>query len=395
MVWAVLWARALGFKESHRYVCEMVAERSLFNQPVEEWKTNCLREQSRISFFSSRREVLDRLQDLMDQVGFSHLQVYGPVEDKRLWQGRAQDTGLRTWEINGRFVVAQVLEGSPAEAAGVRVGDQILLAGGRAPLSRWQMQTAPGVFEFQRGSGVFRRNLIPEEVAIDHRPRWKELRPGVGLLKIESFRSEFFTSAAWREIVGNFSSSPGLIIDLRDNLGGNFVAMLRGLSPFLCDESGLDLGRLIQPRRDDDTSRAFEDQTGDAYQIRHIETYKEVPLKTFDAYGCYRGKVAVLVNRRTSSVAEIFAWNMGRRAHSILMGEPTSGETVLAVWYALPGLGAGYSFSIPEAIYETPDGAVLEGRGVEVSQGLFYDLNEALQGKDSWLERALKKLPSL
>lgn len=385
------WGRYQIFRSSHHSICELVAARSLFNKVnIHAWFNRCIQSESEVGWFTTKRDMLNHWQDLLNEVGVSHLNVYGPVEDKKLWQGRAKEVGLRAWTINGRFIVSDVFAGSPAERAGVKVGDQILRVGGEPIYTADQVSYGQGEYELVRDGENIEVNLVPEEISIDQSPNVKALNEakGYGLLKISSFRAGYFEAKKWKQIVNEFKRFDSLVIDLRDNSGGNFVAMLRAVSPFVCEPK--DLGRLFQPRREDERAAAFEDNILDQYQIAHIENYREVPLKPFISYGCYQGEVKILVNRRTSSVSEIFASALREAQDAEIIGEQTAGDVVVAIWYSIPHFGPGYTISIPEAIYETSTGESLEGKGLEVDTPAFYKLTDALKGQDSWIQHAIQ-----
>lgn len=389
--WSV--AQRKMHQEAYTYVCEMVADRSLFTEvSISKWRQECLSGKSDLGWLSPPEAVLSKLQEHLNKVGVSHLAVYGPVQDKRLWKGLARETGIRTWTVDGRFVVSEVIQDSAAERAGIRPGDVVHVAGGRPVLDTWQVQSATGPYILERDGKNFEVILQPTEISIDRRPMLTSLTDEVGHLRISSYRSEYFEKESWKNMAGEMMSYPKLVVDLRGNRGGNFVAMLRSLSPFICETR--DLGRWIQPRRTDETRSAFQDDIADLYQIRHMEAHREVPVHVFRDYGCYKGRVVVLVNRETSSVAEIFASALREGRGALVLGQKTAGDVVLAIWYGIPYLGQKYSLSIPEAIYENAEGTILEGHGLQPDENLFYILEEAIQGRDSWLLRAIERLRS-
>lgn len=329
---------------------------------------------------------MNELQWLLDEFEVSHLMIYDPVEDRRLWKGESVDTGLRTLSIDERFVVWKVLNKSVAQALGVLPGDEVLSVAGAKPHSNWQLQTVAGDYLLQRGDKKIHVALDPKPLVIDRSPELRGLSEGVGLLEISSFRAEYFGEKPWQEVLAGLNQFKKVVVDLRDNSGGNLVAMLRGLSPFICTEEKV--GLLSQPRRSQPIGPAPPDNLDEMAQIAFLEKYQEVPLKTFPTYGCFRGPVVVLVDGATASVSEIFAHAMMSRPLTRVLGRPTAGDVVLATWYNLPLLGPGYSLSIPEALYLTVNGESLEGGGVWPHAELNYVLAELLAGKDSWLLRA-------
>jgi C-terminal processing protease CtpA/Prc len=80
---------------------------------------------------------------------------------------------------------------------------------------------------------------------------------------------------------------------------------------------------------------------------------------------------------------------MRSRPQARVWGDSTRGDMLVGVWYALKLLGSGYTLSVPEATYLSPDGFEIEGHGVAPQRRLIYKLDEARRGQDSWLRTAL------
>lgn len=373
------------YKDTFTYICKLVEEKFVFhNETLETWTESCLQETQDLSFFISRTGLMRKVQLKLNQLGVSHLNLYDPKEDRRVWVGEAVDTGIRVRAINGRFVIYKIYEGSPAHRVGLLPGDEILYINEQPVYSLWQIQTSVGDFYLQRGEQSFTAHLIPEPIYIDDAPSIQDISSQVGLLRISSFRSQYFERQEWLEKIQQFKPYTHLIIDVRGNSGGDFVAMIRALSPFFCERTLI--GRLVQPRRQHRLAKELEDNIESIHQFNQLEEFSDIPLKTYKDYGCFRGSITVLMDEKTASVAEIFASAFFERDNSRVWGGPTAGDVLLAVWYDVPHLGAEYSLSIPEATFQTLDGQNLEGVGVWPEKLLFYDLEETLLGKDSFVE---------
>lgn len=374
-------------REVFRSVCDLTETNFYKSGPaLDEWVATCRRLAASVPTSLSARELADEIQNHMSRLDVSHFQIYSPAEDKKMWTGRAVDTGLRTRYVDDHLLVYRVLSESPAEKAGLRAGDEILQISGTEQVTPWGAQNRSGTFLISRGAKKWEVELEAAELSVDGAPQVLTLAPGLGLLEISSFRSEYFDGEEWRKKVAELKAFQHLIIDIRDNPGGNFVAMLRALSTFKCRE--VQVGQLLRPRSDGKHKEGFADNTEDAYQIDEIARYRSLALRTFENYGCFTGQVTVLINSDTSSVAEIFAHSFLSAPRSRVWGQPTSGDVVLAVWYDLPALGPGYSLSIPEAVYLTPNAEELERRGVSPEREIFYDLKEARRGLDTFIEKA-------
>lgn len=381
--------RAGVHRSVQNQICTLVAEKFYRNdEQLGEWSRRCHAGAGRIAWWWSRERFLREVQWLLDEFEVSHLMVYDPSEDRRLWHGEAVDTGLRPLLSDEKFVVWKVLDGSVAQEMGIRAGDEIRLINGEPPRSSWQVETATGDFTFGRGNEEIRMTLVPRPLVVDRSPQLIPLTPSAARLEISSFRTEYFERENWQAIANAMARFARIVVDLRENSGGNLVGMLRALSSFVCSEKKV--GVLSQPRRGEPVGPPIPDNLDEMAQLAMLESYREVPLLTYPSYGCYQGSVVVLVDRSTSSVSEIFADAMLARPNTKVWGRATAGDVVLATWYNLPFLGEGYSLSIPEALYLTPKGESLEGRGVWPERELTYKWDEARLGKDSWILRALE-----
>jgi carboxyl-terminal processing protease len=371
----------------YRAICDTTEDHFYRDdERLRQWLERCHLRASKISPFASADRLLFDIQNLMSEMQTSHFQIYNPVDDRRLWKGQSLDTGIRSRYIEDHLVIYRELNSSSAEAAGVRAGDEILRIPDAEQITPWGAQHHAGRFELQRAGRPLEVQLQPRELTVDSSPKVTHLPGNVGLVELSSFRSEFFERKAWQKFAQGLMPYSRLVIDVRDNSGGNFVAMLRALSTFLC--GGKSAGILLQPRKQFPGKNGFDDNTSDQYQMQELEQHRSVNLLTFADYGCYSKPVTVLIGPDTASVAEIFAYGFLHRPGGRVWGQPTAGDVLLAVWFDLDILGEGYNFSIPEAMYLTPDHKQLEGEGVFPQQELYHDLKTSLRGEDIWITKA-------
>ncbi len=374
-------------RDVYQSVCDLV-EQHFYRDDLhlDDWVSECHRRAALLPGFARSDTVLTDMQDLMNKMGVSHFKVYSPAEDRLLWTGESIDTGIRSRYVEDHLVVYRVVPDSAGAVAGVRAGDEILRISGTDQVTPWGAQHRSGHFLLQRRNQQLKVKLESRPLTPDYSPLLTKVTQATGVLEIPSFRSEFFARDRWMELVRKMRPYQHMIIDLRENSGGNFVAMLRALSPFMCGRKFI--GQLTQPRKKLPLKKEFDDNTDDRYQIDELDKYRDLGLWTFSNYGCFKGRVTVLISPETSSVAEIFADSFFYRAASRVWGQPSAGDVVLAVWYDLPLLGAGHSVSIPEAVYLNHQDKELEGQGIWPQRELFYELTSSLRGIDSWVEKA-------
>lgn len=385
-----VWINNLGrYREVFRSICDLTEEHFYkSDERLNQWVRDCRFRAANLPLNSTVDQLLESVQAQMSEMNISHFFIYNPVEDRKLWKGEAVDTGIRARYIEDLLVVYKVYPGSAAEAAKIKVGDEILELPGSDQVTPYGAQHRSGLFVIQRGTQTLKIEIEPRSLVIDSKPNLKDLGSGYALLEISSFRSEFFEPEEWKKLTAKLAAYRHVIVDIRENSGGNFVAMLRALSTFRCGQHLI--GEILQPRKSLANKERLDDITSDQYQIAELDKHRRIGLGTFSNYGCYKGQVTVLVSAETSSVAEIFAQALMNQPRSRVWGQPTAGDVVLAVWYDLPKLGPGYSVSVPEAVYLTTQGKELEGHGVYPERQLFYDLHLALKGQDSWIVEAMK-----
>jgi len=387
LVTAILFMRQSQFRDVFQFTCRMVAAKFYeHSEKLDQWAEDCEKESLTVSFFWGRDKLIRIIQRQLDQLGISHLMIYNPDEEKYLWKGQALDTGIRVRLIDGQFVVSEVLLNSGAAKVDVKPGDIVRTLDGKPVITLTTVQSGKGLFEFERGKKTYQAFIEPTELQVDSSPQIVDVGKGVGLLRISSFRSEYFDAENWKKQIEELKKFNRIVVDLRENSGGNFVAMLRALSPFMCESQIV--GELQMPRRKAEILKAIDDNTDDFYQIKVVEQYRAVGLQTFAGYGCLKQPVVVLTDAGTASVSEIFASAIHMRPKSQVWGASTRGDVVLAIWYNIPFFAKGYSLSIPEAQVVTYKGEMLEGKGVWPDRDLYYVMEDAVKGEDTWLLKA-------
>lgn len=353
-------------------------------------------------FLPSRNANAERINNRLQKLKVSHLSLYSPAELRAVWENIELKTGLKARIIEDKLIVFDIIPDSAAERAGFKVGDVIVAKDGDEMLSISDVEEAPerkALYVIERGGKRHVISMMPSEVTENLSPRVRRLRPGVSLLKVESFLPQYFDGEKWKRLVERFKGERLVVVDLRGNAGGSFPAMLRALSPFRCDAR--EIGALVRggTLSSDGEKNGVEDLRDDLDASRQIEQLSRAPviqLKSFKDYGCFWGKVIVLIDGETSSVAEIFAEALRARPRSRVWGQRSAGLVVVAEWFPIVGLGRPeFSLSLPIAgcvVYDLHGEAHdLEGEGVRPERALFYDLKTEMSGRDSWIEAALRR----
>lgn len=362
--------------------------------PVRSWLESCRFEAARLPVLLSKSETIQRINDELAALHVSHLTLYSPVENREIWENQGLDTGIRSRIVDAFLIVTGVLPQSPADQAGLQPGDVLASLNGETIPSAYDAQTGSGRFVIERAGEEFAVDLRPEELMEDMSPTLSSYGKDVGVLRISSFLSQYFDDNEWKALASRLGEFRRLVIDVRGNAGGSFPGMLRALSPFRCGQEligDIHHGKATGLRGETDLRNSLD--TGS--QLEQLHSAAVVHLRTFEGYGCFKGPVTVLMDSETSSVAEIFAQAFYSRPRSRIWGQPSAGQVVMAQWFTVTAFGGDdYSLSIPIAGYRTSDGAQLENQGIYPQKLLHYDVDLALEGRDSWLDDAASTFPN-
>jgi C-terminal processing protease CtpA/Prc len=397
-LWSFHFVKRSQAKTAIGQVCETVAT-NFFDttKNLREWATTC-RSESIKSL--SRCPTVDgycissALNQSFSLLESSHLFISVPEASRRFYRHEALANGLKLRWIADKIVVLDVYKGSPADGSGVQLGDVVISVDDEKPLTLSQVQRAHKLvvdrlgekLEFQLEMGTFQ---------MDHTPRITPIGPGKAVLRISSFEGQFedkdlFDEQFVKTLFAQLRDYKGVVIDLRENLGGNFVALLRALSPFLCKAT--EIGTLQKLGQNPEVLGEFPDSLEFADQWPIIVHSDGVVLKSFSEYGCYRGKIALLVDSDTSSVAEIFAHVLKKELGVPILGHPTAGAVLVALRDEVKMLGPDYYLNMPILTYLDDEGFALEGEGLWPDYQLQYDLESFRRGRDNWIFEAANAL---
>lgn len=269
---------------------------------------------------------------------------------KELERSVAKGFGTVVSLLPGRVIILQTLPGSPSQKAGLAPGDEILVINNvpLAYLDLDQLLELLGYTRQREAHLLVRRqgesrpvevSLSPAELESPSVDRSFILQPGVAYVRVSSF--DLKTPEALREAIQQLGGEElqGLVLDLRNNQGGVVQSAVAAAALFL------DAGSVI-------------------FSVRGRNTPVQ-ELKVPGGFTPYRFRLAVLVNGKTASAAEIFAGAIQDNDRGALFGEPTFGKGLVQRVYPLSG-GAG--LALTTAFYYTPSGRSIQKplRGTEL-----------------------------
>ncbi|MEK2644783.1 S41 family peptidase [Bdellovibrio sp. BCCA] len=376
-----------GFVNPYPVVCDLVAEKIfLEDEQVRKWKRTCHRRSRLVTPYSPKKLVIKDINNVLGLLNVSHLEVYDSSEVKSIWRGEALETGIESEFVDSELVIFKLHPKSPAAMQGLRKGDVIKSINGDQP-NPWEAQTESGTYTIERGKETHTFDIKATNIIRSESVTFEKLKNNAAVIQIPSFRADFFKDEKIKELEIKLKDVRRLVVDLRGNVGGNFVAGLRFLSLIICTPE--EVGRLIKPRFAKNNSAELPNDLRDEKQLEILDQHREVILKTFKQNECYRGDVRVLVDGKTSSVAELVAQALKEFRKAPLLGSPSRGQLLVGVWYPLSEVGPGVEISIPEALYLSQKKHRIEGNGVELDRVLYYNLSEMQAGIDSWVKKAL------
>ncbi len=273
----------------------------------------------------------------------------------------------------GRLVIVEVIEGQPAEKAGLKSGDVILKVDDK-PIENMTLLEAVLLIRGPRGTPVkltvYREGLEePFEVTIIRQRieiptlSYRMLEGGIAYIKLREFNeiAPRKLKEALRELMPQ--KPRGIILDLRGNPGGLLSAAVEVASQFV-DKSPILIERLKSGEQ-----KLFKAIPGG------LATDPSVPL-------------VVLVNGASASASEIVAGAIRDHGRGILMGEKTLGKGSVQQPFTLKD---NSELRVTIARWFTPSGRAIHGEGLAPD----IEVKAGEEGKDIQLEKAVEYLLSL
>jgi carboxyl-terminal processing protease len=303
-------------------------------------------------------------------LGDPYTEYYDEQEAKELFEttngeffgiGASMSKQLGTDEIT----IVNVYEDSPADKAGLKSGD-ILYKVDEHETAGYELDTVVSWIKGEKGTSVvlhvLRDGKEVEVTAVRDKIEvqtvaYEMKEDQIGYIAVSEFDSvtyhQFETALEDLEKQG----MKGLVIDLRNNPGGNF-------------DTVTDMLKLLLP---EGVIVSTKDKEGNVEEV------------TCDGANEFDKPLAV--NQYSASASEIFSGAVQDYGIGEIVGMTTYGKGVVQ---QLMDLGDGTCLKMTIAEYYTPNGRSINGKGVEPDVEVEYEYDENNPEADTQLEKALE-----
>lgn len=356
----------------------------------------------RVMAASSLPEARAVMRDLLRPLATSHFEVFsatGADDSTSVSEGgRDGVAGIEVRVVEGRMLVTRVDRSSPAGAAKVRAGMEIVEINGRAlapaidsirnaKSGRTSLEGDLAWIGIRQLSGSLSDSVAlvlsdgkktrPTTVRFGQRtgkkvasgalpPRYlnfvrRSIGKDVGYVAFNTWLDRPYLVAAFDSALAEFRTRRGLVIDLRGARGGEGA-----IPPIVASRLGI----------------SGKSALGTMYLRQGL-----FPLEVQLDSTAFIGRIAILVDGMTRSAGEIFTIGMQDAGRARVFGRRTAGAVLPALIETLPN---GDRFEYAIADYRSPKGTRLEGAGVIPDVVLPLDRRELLKGRDLDLDAALK-----
>ena len=268
---------------------------------------------------------------------------------------------------DGRLGIVSPIKGTPAERAGLKNGDIITRITDQSAIHMSQdeavhlMRGEPGtqldMAVLRPGEGKEYEFKIIREIINVPSVEDKVIGDGVpiGYIKLNQFHARSAQEIADSVNRLNAKDIKGIILDLRDNGGGDFEASIAIADIFLEDKEVVS----VKDARGQETVHRAE-------------------------AGSVKLPMVVLVNGNSASASEILAGALKDNKRAVLVGEKTYGKGLVQTVFPLRGGGA---LKLTTQKYFTPDGTDINKIGINPD---YVVKNSEAEGQDLPMDRALE-----
>ncbi len=281
---------------------------------------------------------------------------------------------VETVEETEEVRIVNVLEGSPAEAAGIQGGDIFVAVDGEDITGLSQLDLVSKVrgpegttvnLTMRRGDELLEFSIVRARITVPA-VEYERLEDDLGYIKLRDFSVNAYEQLNEALEALDVESLDGLVLDLRGNPGGLLSSAIDVASTFIKE------GNIL------------------------IEDFGGGREQEFTANGRYFGSslpMVVLVDDNSASASEIVAGALQDNGRATIIGVTTFGKGTVQTWQELVN-GGGIRLTI--ARWLTPNGSWIHDQGITPDIIVEWDgeAHTAGDGIDPQLLRAVELLRS-
>lgn len=313
-------------------------------------------------------------------LGDPYSRYYTPAETEIIQQAeKGEYAGIGVVFLmdrdDGLLTAQRIYADSPAEEAGVQMGDKVTHVDGESVDGLDQseiVQRIRGEENTQVEMTLLRGEesvtlMLTRRIVTINRVSVRMLEGGIGLIRIDEFEGDVVKGFKSALDTLKSEKANGMIVDLRGNPGGNLEMVVD-----ICDMI-LPKGAIVSMQNKQGETRVFE---SDASMVSY--------------------PMVILVNQGSASASEIMAAAVQDYALGTIVGVQTYGKGVVQSYYILKEDNA--SLTLTSAEYFTPSGRSIHGTGVtpdivvEMPENGAISLQEASDPNDAQLLSAIAAL---
>lgn len=291
-------------------------------------------------------------------------------------KGSLKGIGVQIATKDGKLMVIAPIEDSPAEKAGLMADDEILEINGQSTKGM-SIDKAADRIRGEEGTNVtlsikrkdkvqsytITRKEIELKAVSTKIPNNVKLNDDIGYIRLSSFISKN-AAKEFEDIVNQYGTKKGYIVDLRSNPGGLLTNAIYIANLFL--PNGIIVSTVDR----------------DGYKETQRTIGRPITNKP----------MVILINKGSASASEIFSGAMKDNKRAVLIGEKSFGKGLVQEINRLPN-DSGVNITIQK--YLTPNGTDINKKGIEPDIKVELSEDDIKNKDDKQLKKANEVLQDL
>lgn len=282
---------------------------------------------------------------MLERLGDPYAELYSARQlaefQRESLRNRYGGLGMGVERLEDTVTVTRVYPGTPAEGAGVRVGDRIVEVDGTDVVG-WETSQVTARLLGTPGTGVnvvFRRAGAPRPLALQRAviripvvPFSTVLEGGIGYVPLQQFSENARGELAQAVASVRKAGATSLVLDLRGNGGGSLNQAIR-------------------------ISNLFVDRGDEIVRVVYRNVPTEVYVATEEPMIPRDLPVVVLTDGGAASASEIVAGALQDHDRAVVVGETTFGKGLVQDLFQLDG---GWALKLTTGRWYTPSGRSIQ-----------------------------------